>query len=311
MLTREQVNNAVLLIDKPPGITSNDALGKVKRITGVRKTGHSGTLDKFASGLLVVCTGMMTKLARFFLEHEKKYSALIRLGAVTDTLDTEGVVVERRDVPRFSDEDLAAVQRAFTGILQQKPPEYSALKIGGRRASDLARAGEQVSLSTREVEIKNLSISRVEGDSTLLRAEVTCSKGTYIRSLARDIGEFLETGAHLESLRRTVSGHFSVDDAVSLDELVSINGSIITEKKWILAPLEALKGFGVIQIKAGHEGKVLNGGLFTRDEVGDISPSEKGPCLVVDADKKLIAIVEPDFDKWNIRYLNVFNRPVD
>jgi tRNA pseudouridine55 synthase len=311
VLTREQVDNAVLLIDKPPGITSNDALGKVKRITGVRKTGHSGTLDKFASGLLVVCTGMMTKLARFFLEHEKKYTALIRLGAVTDTLDTEGVVVEKRDVPRFSDDDLEKVRRTFTGIQRQKPPEYSALKIGGRRASDLARAGEQVNLESREVEIKNLSISRVEGDMTLLRAEVTCSKGTYIRSLARDIGEFLETGAHLESLRRTDSGHFSVDDAVSLDELVSAEETVISRKKWILGPFEALKGFGVIEIKAGREGKVLNGGLFERDDVGDISLSEKGPCLVIDADKKLIAIVEPDFDKWNMRYLNVFNRQAD
>jgi len=98
---------------------------------------------------------------------------------------------------------------------------------------------------------------------------------------------------------------------VNLDELVSIDGSVIAGKKWILGPLEALKGFGVIQIKAGCEGKVLNGGLFNRDDVGDITPSEKGPCLVVDADKKLIAIVEPDFDKWNIRYLNVFNGPVD
>ena len=146
---------------------------------------------------------------------------------------------------------------------------------------------------------------------TLLRAEVTCSKGTYIRSLARDIGDMLGTGAHLEFLRRTVSGHFSVDDAVTLDELVTGEGPGMSGKKWVLGPFEALKGFGVIEMKAGREGTVLNGGRFERDDVGDISLSEKGPCLVIDADKKLIAIVEPDFDKWNMRYLNVFNRQAD
>lgn len=311
MQFRDSVNNAVLLVDKPAGITSSDALNKVKRITGLGKTGHSGTLDKFASGLLVVCTGMMTKLARFFLEHEKRYLALVRLGAVTDTLDTEGVVVETMDVPTLSDVRLMEAQKAFTGRITQVPPEYSALKIGGMRASDRMRAGQQVELKARDVEIGRLSLSGVEGDDTLLRADVTCSKGTYIRSLARDLGEFLGTGAHLEQLRRVASGPFSVDDALTLEELVSLSDTGAADKKWIAGPLEALKGFGMMTIKRGCEAKVLNGSAFEPGDVDDIARVEKGPYAVIDADKKLIAIVEPDFVKWSIRYLNVFNRPVD
>ncbi len=311
MLSREKLNNAVLLIDKPAGITSNDALEKVKRITGMMKIGHSGTLDKFASGLLVVCTGMMTKLSRFFLEHEKRYMARIRLGAVTDTLDTEGAVVETRDVPRLTAESLDGARAAFTGAISQVPPDYSALKIAGRRASDRVRAGQSVELKARDVEIRSLSLDLVEGDETLLRADVTCSKGTYIRSLARDIGEYLGTGAYLEQLRRISSGPFSVDDALTIDGLADLAGTGVTDRKWVIGPLEALKGFGVMTMKPGSEAKVLNGQAFGPDDVDDITGAEKGPCAVVDAGKKLIAIVEPDFVKWSIRYLNVFNRPAD
>jgi len=306
----KELNNVVVLVDKPGGITSSDALNMVKRITGLRKIGHSGTLDKFASGLLVVCTGAATKLTRYFLEHEKRYSAGIRLGVVTDTLDPEGEVLARREVPEITGEILEKVRNSFTGKLIQLPPVYSALKMGGKRASDLARAGETVEMKGRGVEITHLALAKDRHDAGLLHAEITCSKGTYIRSLARDIGEFLGSGAFLESLRRTGSGRFSVEDAVTLEELKSgleHRGG----KKWFLDPREALEGIGIIHLKPGSEKKALNGVPLAREDVESVTPGADGPCMVMDAGKKLIAIVEPDFDKWSIPYLNVFNTKGD
>ncbi len=302
----EHLSNAVILIDKPEGVTSSDTLNMVKRITGLRKAGHSGTLDKFASGLLVVCSGPATKLTRYFLEQEKRYSAGIRLGVVTDTLDPEGDVLERKEVPEMTDEVLDKVMQSFIGKQLQLPPVFSALKMGGKRASDIARAGEAVELKGREVEITHLTLKKDRDDAALLHAEITCSKGTYVRSLARDIGEFLGTGAFLESLRRTWSGGFSVLNAVTIEELKS-GLAHRNEKKWILDPLKALEGMGIIRLKPGIERKALNGAPFSREDVESITAGAEGPSLVLDACKKLIAIVEPDFVKWSIRYLNVFS----
>ena len=300
-------SDIVLLIDKPVGITSNDTLNEIKRATGVRKIGHSGTLDKFASGLLVVCTGLVTKFARFFLDHDKSYEAILKLGIVTDTLDTEGAVIEERQVSRISDEAIQALERDFLGRIIQRPPEYSALKIGGKRASDLVRSGVSPVMKDREVVIKCLSIQRVEGDDSLLRAEIICSKGTYIRSLARDIGEYLGTGGHLRALRRTASGNFRVVDALSLDELKAISKGGGTEKRYALSPVEALSGFGIITVKNGVEVKISHGSPFGQNDIENVAHADNVPYLVLGTDKKLIAIVEPDFNKWTVKYLNVFH----
>lgn len=211
----------LLLLDKPVGITSNAALGRAKRIVGIRKAGHTGTLDPMASGLLVLCFGQATKVAAFLLDADKTYEAEVRLGVVTDSADAEGEVVERRRVPQFDCERIESVLERFRGPIEQVPPMHSALKHEGRRLYELARRGEHVERPPRAVVIHELELIAHEADT--LRLTVTCSKGTYIRALARDLGEALQCGAHLGALRRTRSAPFNIEDAIGLDVLESLD----------------------------------------------------------------------------------------
>ncbi len=306
-VTIQQLQNAVLLIDKPAGVTSSETVGIVKKILKARKIGHSGTLDKFASGLLVVCTGMYTKLTRFFLDSDKRYTGSVRLGVATDTDDVEGAVMERRPVGDIADSKLDELVSAFSGRISQRPPQYSALKLQGRRASDLMRSGKDVSLAEREVEIRDFRISRSPGDPSLLSIEVACTKGTYIRSLARDMGAMLGTGAHLESLRRTGSGAFSVAEAAGIDELRAFAEGYAPGKRFYLTPREALADFGCLVVSEEGRRKVLNGAFFAADDVLEREKRGEKPCLILDEKKNCIAIVEVEFENWRINYLNVFN----
>lgn len=212
--------DGILLLDKPEGITSNAALGRAKRILGIKKAGHTGTLDPMASGLLVLCFGQATKVAGFLLDADKAYEAELRLGVTTDSEDAEGAVVETKTVPVLDDEPIEAVLAGFRGPLEQVPPMHSALKHKGKRLYELARRGETVERPPRPVVIHELTLIG-RGEETL-RVKVRCSKGTYIRSLARDIGEALGCGAHLAGLRRTASAPFDIADAVELEALESL-----------------------------------------------------------------------------------------
>jgi len=212
--------NGILLLDKPTGMTSNAALGRAKRIIGIKKAGHTGTLDPMASGLLTLCFGQATKVAAFLLEADKTYEADVRLGLTTDSEDATGEVLERRPVPVLDDVRLDAVLQQFRGPIEQIPPMHSALKHKGRRLYELARRGESVERPPRAVVIHALEL--LGRDEDTLRLRVHCTKGTYIRSLARDIGQALGCGAHLSGLRRTASAPFSVDDAVALEALESL-----------------------------------------------------------------------------------------
>lgn len=298
--------NAVLLLDKPPGKTSSEVVNEVQRILRLKKIGHSGTLDKFATGLLVLCTGGATRLTRFFLDGDKRYEGTARLGVVTDTGDGEGAVIVRADVASIADTTLAELPGRFTGVMDQVPPRYSALKVSGRRASDLARAGETVDLAPRRVEIYSLEARRVDGDPTALRLAVHCSKGTYIRSLVRDIGEWLGCGAFLESLRRTASGRFGIDRAVNVDELRSaVNAGDAPDRGW-LSPFEALSDFGILRVDADGAARVANGANIEREQVDERVAVAGRPYRVVDRDNNMIAIAELDSDNWLLRYLSVF-----
>lgn len=214
------MTDGILLLDKPPGITSNAALARAKRVLGIKKAGHTGTLDPMASGLLALCFGQATKVAGFLLDADKTYEAEVRLGVTTDSEDAEGEVLERKPVPALDDERIEAVLDTFRGPIEQIPPMHSALKHKGQRLYELARRGETVERPPRSVVLHELEL--IDRDDESLRLKVSCSKGTYIRSLARDIGEALGCGAHLSELRRTASAPFDIRDAVELEALESL-----------------------------------------------------------------------------------------
>jgi tRNA pseudouridine55 synthase len=220
--------SGILLVDKPAGWTSHDVVAKARRLLGQRRIGHTGTLDPAATGLLVLCAGTATRLVEYMTRHDKTYSGVVMLGVTTDTDDAEGAVVSERPVPLLGEADAARVVSAFTGDIQQRPPAYSAISVGGERAYAAARAGREVALVPRTVVIHRLAITVV--DETHLAIEVECGPGTYIRSLARDIGEFLGCGGHLASLRRTRVGGFTVSMAWLLTELLPLDARAAAER---------------------------------------------------------------------------------
>ena len=208
--------DGVLLVDKPPGVTSNAALVRVKRLYRAEKAGHTGTLDPLASGLLPVCFGSATRFAQFLLDARKRYVATVRFGVATTTQDAEGEVVTTRRVD-IAEDALGRALARFVGVQMQTPPAHSALKFEGRPLYDYARRGIDVPRVPREVVIHALRLAQWRTpDATI---EVECGKGTYVRALAADLGEALGCGAHLAALRRTASGAFDIADAVTLDDL--------------------------------------------------------------------------------------------
>lgn len=209
--------HGVLLIDKPVGISSFDVLRRLRRVLRTKKLGHAGTLDPFASGLLVVCAGEYTRFAGYMTEDDKVYDAEVALGAETNTDDLEGEVIAQAPRPDDWSAQLDALVPSFTGPLQQVPPQFSAIHVNGQRAYAMARRGEEVALAAREVVVHSLELQERLADG--FRMRVSVSKGTYIRALARDIGRSLGCGGHLRALRRTASGPFEVRDAWSLEAL--------------------------------------------------------------------------------------------
>jgi tRNA pseudouridine55 synthase len=212
--------DGVLLLNKPAGWTSNAVLQKAKRLFNAAKAGHTGTLDPFASGLLPICFGQATKFSSYALHGDKTYHAVLKLGAITTTGDIEGQVLETRPVDVQFDAVRKLLTR-FTGTIQQIPPMHSALKHQGRPLYEYARAGIEIERKSREVTIFSLVAEKLAGD--LLTINVRCSGGTYIRTLAEDIGEALGCGAHLIALERTTSGAFSLDASLTLDALETMS----------------------------------------------------------------------------------------
>lgn len=230
------MQSGILLLDKPLGLTSNAALSRAKRILDIRKAGHTGALDPLATGLLPLCFGQATKVSAFLLDADKTYLAEIILGESTASGDAEGDVVERREVPQLTRADVEAVLEEFRGTIEQVPPMYSALKHKGRRLHELARAGIEVERKPRQVTIHRLDM--LDFGPPRLVVRVCCSKGTYIRSLAMDIGARLGCGAHLGALRREASGPFVLADAVTLEALEDMNAD--QARRLLLAPDAAL-----------------------------------------------------------------------
>ncbi len=213
--------NGFLLVDKPAGITSHDAVQKVRKVAGQRRIGHTGTLDPLATGLMIMCLGSATKAARFVSDMDKTYEAEICLGRTSTTYDSEGVNTEETaaEIPKLSVGEIRSILAEFAGRQLQEVPSYSAVSVDGRRLYDLARKGEEIELPSREIEIKSIELNGYTEPH--INLTVTCSKGTYVRTLAHDIGQRIGCGAYLSNLRRTAIGHLSVADALTVEDIAT------------------------------------------------------------------------------------------
>ena len=249
--------NGIVLLDKPSGCTSHDIVNRWRRLAKTKRAGHLGTLDPMATGLLILVTGTATRLAQFFGANDKTYEAVIRLGAVSDTYDADGsVTVTNSPVPR--PETVTEALEGFRGVIMQTPPPVSAKKINGVPAYKLARKQQPVVLAPVEVEVKQLEIHEISGET--VRLTITCSAGTYIRSIAHDLGEKLGGGAILTSLRRTRSGEFDVADSRTLEQLEQLSESGSLEQAVIPSakllpqfPCVRIDDIGEMRIRQGRE----------------------------------------------------------
>lgn len=226
----------MLLLDKPAGMTSNEALQAVKQLYRAQKAGHTGSLDPLATGLLPICLGEATKLSSFLLEADKHYRTVCKLGRRTETGDAEGKIIAERPVEAYSERRIERALEAFRGEIEQVPPMYSALKVQGRRLYELAREGVQVERRARRVTVHELRLEAHRGDE--LELSIVCSKGTYVRTLVDDLGESLGCGAHVAQLRRTGVGPYRETDMHRLEELEALAARGFEELDCLLLPLD-------------------------------------------------------------------------
>lgn len=279
------MTNGFLVVDKPPGMTSNQVVGAVKRATGVKKVGHAGTLDPLATGTLVVGIGNVTRLIRFIQEQKKEYLATAMFGVATDTLDSDGAVLSREPM-EFAPEELEALTPRFVGVVDQVPPMVSALKQDGRRLYELAREGKVVDREARPVEIDELEFTSIgPGPYPEIEFRVVCGKGTYVRSLANDIATVLGGSAHLTALRRTRIGSLKASTGIIPDDLENWSD-------YLLTPTDALADLPAVTVDVGTADGVRHGMRFVGGVLVD-GPLE-GPFRVIDESGMLLAVYSTD-----------------
>jgi tRNA pseudouridine55 synthase len=297
--------NGIVVVDKPKGISSAGVVARVKEIFGVKKVGHTGTLDPFATGVLICCLNQATRLSQFFLKGDKTYEAELVLGAVTDTQDATGTVVEQHPLDGVSAEQVHETAARFVGAITQVPPVYSALKHQGTPLYKLARRGSPVEKPARPVRIDHLEIHQV--DLPTVRFAVSCSSGTYVRTLCADIGRKLGCGGHLNALRRTASCGFSIDAAFSLERLAefSLQGRL---GESVIPMNEALPFMPAAIADPGLAKRIRNGAKLSESDL-PIPPqvSEQGVFKVVDPHGRLIAVLAASPATGNHNYCCVFS----
>ncbi len=295
--------NGLLIVNKPVGPTSHDIVYKVRKWSGERRIGHTGTLDPMAGGVLILCLGPATRISEYLLGGDKQYRAVVRLGQTTTTYDAEGQFLEQGPV-NLTLEQIESALPKFRGTISQVPPAFSAVQVGGRRAYDMARHGETPELAPRSITIHGLDL--ISWQSPDLTLNVTCSAGTYIRSLAHDLGQALGCGGHLAALTRTAAGGFTLEDAHELSDVESafkVGGG-----KELIRPTDhALSSWPAVRLDAAGANRIMHGNPVPmqnppegsrsapeRSGVGE--PSGGFPCLgrAYDPDGGLIAIVEAD-----------------
>lgn len=279
------VVSGVLVIDKPVGLTSHDVVQIIRRGTGIRRAGHTGTLDPRASGVLVVLIGPAVRLSEYVSASDKRYQATIRLGSSTDTYDAEGQVMSTAAVVDISEEKFNEVLQTFVGEMEQVPPPYSAVKVRGRRAYEMAREGAEIELTPRVVHVYSLEILEWAPPEVVI--DVYCSSGTYVRSLANDMGKALGTGAYLVGLRRTRSGRFTLRDAVPLRRLQEAFDSG-NWYRFLIPAAEALADWPAVELDADQVELVRHGHRVP------IQPGQTGWARGVSQQGDLVALLQVD-----------------
>lgn len=275
--------NGLLIVNKPVGPTSHDVVYKIRKWSGERRVGHTGTLDPLASGVLIVCLGTATRVSEYLLHSDKRYEAIIRLGQTTATYDSTSRVLQHRPV-NISAEQIESALAAFRGAITQTPPAYSAVQVDGRRAYDMARRGEEVELKPRTITIHTLNI--IKWESPDLTIDIMCSSGTYIRSIAHDLGQALACGGHIVGLTRTATGRFTLADARPLNELQNLTPGQFLK---LLRPTDqALLHWPEVHLDAEGANRIQHGNPVP------LTPGAAGLGRAYDPRGRLVAIVEAD-----------------
>jgi tRNA pseudouridine55 synthase len=279
--------DGIIVLDKPQGISSHDAVQKLRRIAGIKRVGHLGTLDPIGTGVLPLVVGRATRLSRFFLDHDRSYEAGIRFGFSTDTYDVCGKPTSGKQDVTLDHAQLDELMNEFRGKLSQTPPPVSAKKIGGVPAYKLARKNQPVQLDAVEVQVYEFALRDVEG--SLARVTVRCSSGTYLRSLAHDMGQRLGTGAHVEALRRTAVGEFTLAMAQTIEQLESLREQNRLEEA-LLAPAQVLPEIPVERVDAATAAHIAHGRDFRVSPYGNRKGAKQ--VKAVDPQGRLVAIAE-------------------
>lgn len=288
--------SGVLVVDKPIGITSHDVVQIVRRGTRIKRAGHTGTLDPRASGVLVILLGPAVRLSEYVSAEDKRYQAVIQLGKKTDTYDEEGTITSTSPV-EISTEKFEEALKGFIGEIEQVPPPYSAVKVNGRKAYEMARKGEEVELEPRIIHVHDLEL--LEWDPPQALVDVHCSSGTYVRSLANDLGEVLGCGAMLAGLRRTKSGKFTLKDAISLRKLTEAfeDG---TWYKYLIPAADALGEWPTIFLTPEEVDLVRHGHRVSRPEkIGDLARA-------ITEQSELVALMQYDEESGEYQPKKVF-----
>ena len=283
----QDVKNAisgVLVVDKPVGMTSHDVVQAIRNGTGLRRAGHTGTLDPRASGVLVVLIGPAVRLSEFVSASDKRYQAIIRLGSTTDTFDADGKFTNSGETVDITEEKFEEVLGTFVGEIEQTPPPYSAVKVQGRKAYEMARHGEEVDLAPRKITVHHLEVLEWAPPEVVI--DVHCSSGTYVRSLANDLGEKLGCGAYLVGLRRTKSGRFSLRDATPLRKLQeAFNAG--NWYQYLIPAAEALAEWSAVELSPDEVENVRHG-----HRVKAASDSKPGLVRGVSTQGELVALMD-------------------
>ncbi|HHE74231.1 MAG: tRNA pseudouridine(55) synthase TruB [Deltaproteobacteria bacterium] len=298
-------HHGFVVIDKPENMSSARVVSHVKRTLDAKKVGHAGTLDPFATGVMICCVNRATRLARFFLGGDKKYEALLHLGIETDTQDATGHIISEDRVPDCSESEIQAVFRSFTGPLQQMPPVYSALKHKGIPLYKHARRGKPIQKPARQIVVQALHITDIQ--LPYIRFEVTCSAGTYVRTLGADIGNALGCGGHLKTLRRTQSSGFAIADAMTL-EVFEERAAAETFSRYAVGMTEALETMPGRTADKELKSKIVNGVPLTQKDVILGKSADKGNFIkIIDANRELLAVIEQNETLGEYHYCCVFN----
>lgn len=275
------IENGILNINKPQGMTSHDVVYRVRRALGIKRVGHTGTLDPMCTGVLPICIGTATRVTEYLDLDFKTYRCTLLLGKITDTQDIWGEVLEEKPTDSITEADIMEAFCGFKGIIDQKPPMYSAVRVNGRRLYEYARAGEEVKVKTRKIYINKLDIDKIDLENKTVVFTVECSKGTYIRTICQDVGAALGCGATMTSLERLASGTFVIDDAIDLEKLQNMTADDI--EKLVLPADYPLIHFGQAVVDSQTAKKFVDGHHLPLDKCQIIrEPEFKEKDFVLD-----------------------------